>query len=172
MRRFLPHPVTALLVLVLAGVGALAWWSTTGSDAFPARTAASQTRTEQALAAAQRTAINSASYNYQSLATQFATVESELTGPALTDFNNQKADLQTAVNAQKLVATATVLDAAVIPGPPTGSNEVLTMIALNVNYVRSGGTPVPGSELLQVDMINNGKGWLAQNIKPIIASAS
>lgn len=167
MRRFLPHPLTALLVLVLAGVGALAWLFVTR----PAGNAA-RAHDEAALAAARQTAVNSASYDYRTIDKQLAIIGSELTGAALTQFDGQKADIKSSVTANKTVATGHVLDSGLVPASVATGGAVRTLVALDVTYVVNGGTPATQTQLLEVDMVRQGIGWAAENIIPVTPSAS
>lgn len=167
MRRYLPHPLTALLVLVLAGVGVLVWLFVSRPGPNTGRAA-----DDAALAAARQTAVNSASYDYRSIDKQLEIIAGELTGPALTQFNAQKADIKTSVTANKTVATAQILDAGIVPGAFTTGDAVRALVAVDVTYVVNSGTPATQPQLLEVDMVPSGVGWVAENISPVTPSAS
>ncbi|MGH3744725.1 MAG: hypothetical protein ACRDTP_07695 [Mycobacteriales bacterium] len=167
MRRYLPHPLTVLLVLVLAGVGVLVWLFVSRPDPHAGRAA-----DEAALAAARQTSVNSASYDYRSIDKQLKIIAGELTGPALTQFDAQKADIKSSVTANKTVATAQVLDAGIVPGAVTSGDAVRALVALDVTYVVNSSTPATQPQLLEVDMVRVGDGWVAENISPVTPSAS
>jgi Mce-associated membrane protein len=167
MRRYAPHPLTALLVLVLVGVGVLVWLFVSRPDPHAGRAA-----DDAALAAARQTSVNSASYDYRSIDKQLKIIDGELTGPALTQFNAQKSDIKTSVTTNKTVATAQVLDSALVPGAVTTGGTVRALVALDVTYVVNSGTPATQPQLLEVDMVRMGEGWVAENISPVTPSAS
>lgn len=166
-RRIVPHPLTALLVLVLAGVGVLVWLFVTRPTTNAGRAA-----DQQALTAARQTSVNSASYDYRKIDQQLKVIAGELTGSALTQFNATKADIKSAVTSQKTVSSAQVLDSAIVPSAVTGPGVVRTLVALDVTYVVNGGQPQTQPQLLEIDMVPApAGGWVAENISPVTPSA-
>lgn len=164
----MPHLLTAVLVLVLAGVGALAWLFVTRPTVNAGRVA-----DEQALAAARQTSVNSASYDYRKIDKQFAIISSELTGAALAQFDKQKSDIKSAVTTQKTIATAQVLSSALVPDAVTQGGAIRALVALDVTYVVNGGQPATQPQLVEIDMVRApAGGWVAANISPVIPTAS
>lgn len=164
MRRWLLHPLTAVVVVLFAALVVLAVL-----PIFVHRTAAAQdSSVEEARTVGQRIAINVTSYDYTNIDAQFATVVGELTGSALTNFDADKAQIKTYLTNNKVATTTTVDSDAVVPGAT--ATTVSTMVALTQNQTVAGKPQSVTSLLIRMTLVKAHGVWLAQSIGNVSSS--
>lgn len=158
VRRWLLHPLAALFVVAVLGLAALIWWATAIGPSTASRSGA----IERARSVGRQIAINVSSYDYAKVDQQFGVVASELTGPALAQFNADKANIKKYLTTNK-VATSSTADAdAVVPG--ASSDRVNVMVALTSAQSVAGKAQSASSLLIQLTLVRSGGDWLAQSV--------
>lgn len=158
VRRWLLHPLTAVLVVLLLGLAALVVWSLRMHPSTASRSSA----IEQGRAAGRQIAVNVSSYDYVKIDQQFGVVGAELTGPALAQFDADKAQIKTYLTTNKVATTSTVDADAVVPGAT--ADRVNVMVALTSAQSVGGKTSSANSLLIQLGLVRTGGVWLANSV--------
>jgi hypothetical protein len=150
--------ITGLLLLVaivLAGI-----WFGLGSGRNTNPTLAAR---DTAVAAAQQTALNFTAYDYSKIDQQFAVVQKELAGDALSDFTKNKTTIKTFFTQGKVVSTSRILDSATVSNSP---REATVLVSVQVTFVQGSSTGARLS-LVQMHLVRNGTRWAVDELPPV-----
>ncbi len=158
MSRRSGRVVVAAVVVLLAGLGALIWWST---DIGPSA-AATSNRIAQARTVGQQISIDVTSFDYTTLDAQFARVAAETTGQALADQQREEGQIRSLLTSEKIKTVGTVNTSAVVPGA-TGSS-VTVLVAVTITQTTAGGSPTQTTALIRVGLVRTGARWLAEAV--------
>lgn len=113
---------------------------------------------QQALASAQKVAIDFSTYDYRHLDQNFAQVASELTGKFATDYQATARSLKATLMQYQAVATAKVLDAGLVSISANKAVAILFVDQTTTGKVSK--TPTVDRNRLRVTMERHGNRWL------------